>query len=136
MRQAAEFAGVSFSTISRVEAGSQPDLATFLNLCAWLGYPPEHFYSPFAQKSGIPTVDQVIRHLSADPRLSQDAASKIASVVRDLYAALAREAQSPPTLAMHLRASSIMRPGVPHRLADILRDMKEALEKQSTIDAT
>ncbi len=136
VRQTAESAGVSFSTISRVEAGNQPDLATFLNLCAWLGYPPEHFYEPFAKRARIPTVDQVIKHLSADPRLSREAAGKISSVVRDLYAALAREEETPPTLALHLRASTIMRPGVPQRLAGILHDMREALEEQAAADAT
>lgn len=130
VRQAAASAGVSFSTISRVETGQQPDLVTFLNLCAWLGLPPEHFYSAFPTKSGVSTVDQVVKHLSSDPRLSRDAAKRIAGVVKDLYAALAQELETPPTLAMHLRASSVMRPGVPERLVGILSDMYSALEQR------
>ena len=44
MRRAADAARVSFMTLSRVERGAQPDLATFLRLCAWLRLPPETFF--------------------------------------------------------------------------------------------
>lgn len=128
VRQAAALAGVSFSTLGRVESGNQPDLATFLQLCAWLGYPPDHFYSEIARRTDISAVDQVIKHLSTDPRLSKEAATRIAGVVGDMYAALARDVESPESLAMHLRAASIMRPGVPARLGGILSDMRAALE--------
>src|SRR4051794_9238610 len=69
IRQAAEEAGVSFSTVSRVEAGAQPDLATFLRLCAWLEVPPERFFRSGAQRPAD-TLDAVASHLFADPRLS------------------------------------------------------------------
>jgi transcriptional regulator with XRE-family HTH domain len=130
IRQAAAEAGVSFSTLSRVEAGAQPDLATFLRLCAWLEVPPELFLRSGAQRP-VSTVDEVASHLFADPRLSPAAAERIADVVRDLYAALAKDrdlAQLP--LAVHLRATSVMRPGVPERLASLLRDMRTALEQR------
>lgn len=127
IRQAAEEAGISFSTLSRVEAGAQPDLATFLRLCAWLGVPPETFFAPGARRPET-TIDDVTRHLSADPSLSRDAAEKIARVVREMYGALAHRASEPPPLACHLRASSVMRPGVPERLAAILTDLRSGLE--------
>jgi transcriptional regulator with XRE-family HTH domain len=129
IRQAAEDAGISFSTLSRVEAGAQPDLATFLRLCAWLGVPPERFFRAGAHRP-TNTVDQVTSHLFADPRLAPEAAERIAGVVRELYAALAREPQEPPPLAMHLRAAPVMRPGVPERLAELLHDLRDALEQQ------
>jgi transcriptional regulator with XRE-family HTH domain len=129
IRQAAEEAGVSFSTLSRVEAGAQPDLATFLRLCAWLGEPPERFFRPSAHRTPD-TIAGVTSHLMADPRLSPKAAERIVAVVRDLYQALARDAQEPPTLAVHLRASSTMRPGVPERLGSLLRDMHDSLEQR------
>jgi anti-sigma factor RsiW len=75
-------------------------------------------------------VDQVASHLFADPRLAPEAAEWIAAVVRDLYAALAREQQEPPPLAMHLRAAPVMRPGVPERLAELLHNLRDALEQQ------
>lgn len=130
IRQAAADAEVSFSTLSRVEAGAQPDLTTFLRLCAWLGVPPERFFRPSARRrtSGV---DEVVDHLFADPRLSPDAAERIASVVRDLYRALARDVPEPPSLAMHLRAASVLRPGVPERLGGLLHDIRAALEKRA-----
>ena len=129
IRQAAKEADVSFSTFSRVEAGSQPDLATFTRLCAWLGISPSHFFTPIVQREVSP-LDQAITHLRTDPRLSSDASGKISSVLRDLYNALAHEVAPTPVIACHLRASAVMRPGVPHRLARLLRDMHDELERQ------
>src|SRR6266542_2274869 len=129
IRQAAAEAGVSFSTLSRVEAGAQPDLATFLRLCAWLEVAPERFFRAGPQRPAS-TVDEVTSHLFADPRLSPEAAERIAGVVRDLYAALAREVDEPAPLAMHLRAAPVMRPGVPERLAGLLHDVRAALEQR------
>ena len=71
LRQAAVEAGVSFSTLTRVEAGAQPDLATFTRLCAWLGVSPSRFFTPTATRQVSP-LDQAITHLHADPRLTDD----------------------------------------------------------------
>src|SRR5438128_1580320 len=89
IRQAAAEAGVSFSTLSRVEAGARPDLATFLQLCAWLQVRPERFFRTSVERSES-TVDVVASHLFADPRLTSEAAERIAAVVRDLYSVLAQ----------------------------------------------
>ncbi|MBY8882715.1 helix-turn-helix domain-containing protein [Actinacidiphila acidipaludis] len=129
LRQAAAEAGVSFSTFTRVEAGAQPDLATFTRLCAWLQVPASRFFTPGVTRE-ISPLDQAITHLHADPRLTGDAASKITSVLRDLYQALAQEtAPAKPALACHLRAAPMLRPGVPQRLADLLTDMHTGLER-------
>src|SRR5262249_8303067 len=129
IRQAAADARISFSTLSRVEAGAQPDLATFTSLCAWLGVSPAQFFGPATRRSQT-RLDEAIEHLITDPALSPEAAEQIASVVRTIYQALADEASKPSAtpLAVHLRAASVMRPGVPDRLASLLRDMREALE--------
>jgi transcriptional regulator with XRE-family HTH domain len=132
-RKAAADAQVSFSTWSRVEAGSQPDLATFTRLCTWLGVSPARFFNPVSERESTP-LEQAIRHLHADPRLNDIAAAKISSMMRDMYEALAEEAaptQSP--VACHLRASSVMRPGVPQRLAAVLTDMHDELVRQIEI---
>lgn len=131
IRQAATNAQISFSTLSRVEAGAQPDLATFTSLCAWLGADPSRFFAPIAKRTHSP-LDEAIEHLVMDPALTPGAALRIASVVRDLYGALAVPpvTSSRQPLALHLRASSLMRPGVPERLASLLEDMREALETQ------
>lgn len=133
VRQAAALARVSFSTVSRVEDGAQPDLATFMNLCAWLGVEPSRFFNPIARRTQSP-VEEAIEHLVTDPALTPDAAERIASVVRDLYRALADQTHAPPRapMALHLRAASVMRPGVPERLASLLQDMREALEQSAS----
>lgn len=128
MRQAAAEAGVSLSTISRVESGSLPDLASFTALCAWAGIPPSRFFTPIAERQDTP-VEVAIAHLQADPRLAPEHASSIASVIRQMYDALASAPQPAKTLAAcHLRAATAFRPGVPGRLGAILVDIHDALE--------
>ena len=126
IRKAADAADVSFMTLSRVEAGGQPDLATFLRLCAWLRMPPETFFITGAPRDTA-TPEVVATHLLADPRLEREAASRIASVVRDMYAALASEPQIPVTVTCHLRAAATLRPGVPERLGRLLGAMQDRL---------
>jgi transcriptional regulator with XRE-family HTH domain len=128
IRHAAAEAGVSFSTLSRVEAGSQPDMASYTALCAWLGVSPGLFFTQVPERDLSP-LEHAITHLQADPRLTADAAGKISSVLRDLYDALAAAAApSAEAVACHLRAVTVMRPGVAPRLASALRDMRSALE--------
>ena len=43
VRDAAKEIGVSAATLSRIENGKQPDLATFEKLCRWLGMSPSAF---------------------------------------------------------------------------------------------
>jgi transcriptional regulator with XRE-family HTH domain len=133
IRQAAAEARVSFSTLSRVETGAQPDLTTFMSLCAWLGADPARFLSPMTRRLQRP-LDEAIEHLVTDPALSPEAAERIASVMRDLYGALAREDHTTEAkpMALHLRAASVMRPGVPERLASLLMDLRDALERSET----
>ncbi len=129
LRQAAAEAGVSFSTLGRVEAGAQPDLTSFTLLCAWLGVPPSQFFSPMAEKEVAP-IDEAIAHLSADPRLVGGAAEKIAEVLRGMYENLANAPAERPVLACHLRAAGVLRPGVPQRLSSILTKMHAELESR------
>ena len=127
LRQAAAEAGVSYSTLSRVEAGAQPDLASFTLLCAWLGVAPSRFFTPVIEREASP-LDEAITHLRTDPRLSADAAERISSVLREMYRALARESAPPrPVVACHLRAAGALRPGVPQRLSALLTDMHDQL---------
>lgn len=130
IRQAAADAGVSFSTLSRVEAGAHPDLATFVRLCAWLRISPAKFFNPVTERERTP-LEEAVTHLRADPKLSTEAWSKITSVLTDLYAALAKETPVPKAVvACHLRAASVLRPGVPQRLAAVLSDMRQELIRQ------
>lgn len=129
LRQAALDAGVSFSTLSRVEAGAQPDLASFTRLCAWLGVPPSRFFTPVTARAVEP-IEDVIAHLHADPRLRPEAAATITSVLREMYASLAMgPSPGAPLVACHLRAAPVMRPGVPGRLAMLLSDFHKVLDE-------
>jgi transcriptional regulator with XRE-family HTH domain len=131
VRAAAQAAGVSFSTISRVESGAQPDLTNFLNLCGWLGVDPGRFTQTSVRREA--SVESVTRHLSADPRLTPDAARKISRVIADMYDALAQP-DTQPVVAVHMRAASVLRPGVPERLAKLVQDMHQQLERRQLQD--
>jgi transcriptional regulator with XRE-family HTH domain len=130
LRQTAADIGVSFSTLTRVEGGSQPDLTSFTKICAWLGVAPSHFFTPVAQRQQNP-VEEFVHHLHQDPRLTDKSAAIIADMLSEMYARLAIDtAPTRPLLACHLRAASTLRPGVPERLASLLGDMNTALEKK------
>lgn len=133
IRQAAEAAGVSFSTLSRIESGSQPDLATFLRLCRWLEVEPGELFLKGPTRPGG-TIQEVTRHLLADPALSTEAAEGILKIVRDLYEVLAskKPAAAMEPLAVHLRAASVMRPGVPERLSSLLADIRKELRTRAS----
>jgi len=126
LRQAAAEAGVSFSTFTRVEAGAQPDLTSFTLLCAWLGVSPGEFFTPVAERQVAP-IDEAIAHLAADPRLAPDAATRIADVLRNMYDVLAKAPAQQQVVACHLRAASMLRPGVPQRLNSLLGEMHDQL---------
>lgn len=130
LRQAAAEAGVSLSTMSRVEAGAQPDLASFTALCAWIGVSPSSFFTPITERIDT-QVEVAIAHISADPRLTPEHASSIASVIRQMYGALAANTGAAKSLvACHLRAAPTLRPGVPERLGHVLVDIHQALEER------
>ncbi|SBS77705.1 Helix-turn-helix protein [uncultured Mycobacterium sp.] len=132
LRQAASDAGVSFSTFSRVEAGAHPDLTSFMLLCAWLGVAPSQFFAPVVSRERGP-LEEAITHLRSDPRLEPEAAKQITGVLRDMYAVLAKTEVAQPVVACHLRAASVLRPGVPERLNTLLTEMHDRLAER--IDA-
>jgi transcriptional regulator with XRE-family HTH domain len=129
LRKTAEEVGVSFSTLARVEAGAQPDLTSFTQICAWLGIAPSRFFTPVAERELDP-LEQAITHLHQDPRLTSEAANSMADMLKQMYGVLAQSsAQTRPLVACHLRAASAMRPGVPHRLSALLAQMHDGLER-------
>lgn len=50
-RQVAKDAGVSASTLTRMQQGKSPDLNTFSALTRWLDIPAERFYAETSQQS-------------------------------------------------------------------------------------
>jgi transcriptional regulator with XRE-family HTH domain len=130
IRQAAQMAEVSFSTLARVEGGAQPDLTTFSQLCAWLGVSPGHFFTSVATRYESP-LEEAVSHLQSDPRLSPEARTTLSALMKNLYDNLAkREIPRGAAVACHLRATNIMRPGVPDRLASLLKGMHDEIASQ------
>lgn len=124
LRQAAGEAGVSFNTLSRVERGHQPDMATFLRIVGWLGIDPARFFGP-SEIRFDPTPDIVAQHLRHDPALSDEAARQIAELVRTMYTSLAKP---PLELAFHLRAAHTFKPEAADLLADLLQEMQAKID--------
>ena len=121
LRDLADQTGVSFNTLSRVERGHVPDLKNFQRIVDWLEIPPETFFAPDEPASSTP--QSIARHLLADKRLSEDAASKIAEVVNEMYGKLAKE----PLLAAHLRSAKTFTPEASAKLAEVLADIQASI---------
>jgi transcriptional regulator with XRE-family HTH domain len=123
LRAAAEQADVPFNTLARVEKGHLPDLANFRRIVAWLGLPPERFFQPPRVRTEN-TPEVIAYHLSRDPNLTDAAAEKIAGLVSELYASLAR---SDRDVHIHLRAATTFTAEASRMLGDLLQQMQQAL---------
>jgi len=122
LRDLADQTGVSLNTLSRVERGHVPDLKNFRLIVDWLELPAERFLEAAGEAS---TPEVIARHLRADRRLPQDAATQIAELVEEMYHKLIGEQ---PTLSLHLRSAKTFTPGAGALLAEILSDMRSNLE--------
>ena len=126
IRKAGESAGVNFMTLRRVEQGGFPDMSTYLRLCAWMGVSPETFFLTGAVRRQS-TPDLVSKALMGDPLLTASDAARIASVVRNLYDALAQTPKHDEVLVAHLCAPPAMRRGLHERLGALLIEMRSSL---------
>lgn len=79
IRSAADEAGVSSSTMSRVENGHVPDLATFAKICRWLEVDPASFLGlePAAQS---PKPAAVV-HFQKKKTFSPETATSLAELI-------------------------------------------------------
>ncbi len=127
LRQAASAIGIPFNTLARVEKGHVPDLPKFKRLVEWCGADIKHFFE--IQEKAAATTDLIAEHLRADRNLPPPAADQIASIVSELYQALARPQK---VAAVHLRAAKTFRPDAARALGVLLDDLHEALLKEST----
>ena len=124
LRAAAGEAGVSFNTFSRVEKGHIPDIETFSRLARWLGRSPADFLGQESVASDS-TPDVIEAHLRGDPALSSEAAGRIAGIVRELYAQLAKPADV--AIACHLRSASTFTPEASVLFTELIQEMHDAL---------
>ncbi len=98
VREAAEEAGVSPATLSRVERGDYlPGRDNLLKLAAWLGEAVDELDFGPSGHEGEPesTPDAVALHLRADKDLSDEEAAILEEVFRSAYEALRRRRPDP-----------------------------------------
>jgi transcriptional regulator with XRE-family HTH domain len=124
LRDASEASGVPVATLSRIEQGRMPDLATFVRIVKWLGEPPARFFAPALERAES-TPAAIAEQLKADPALPPAAAEQIAGIVRDLYQHLASTQRR---TALHLKAAKTFSPPALRLLTDLLDDMQAALD--------
>jgi transcriptional regulator with XRE-family HTH domain len=125
LREACEASGVPVATLSRIEQGRMPDLATFQRVVQWLGVPAARFFNTTERAESTP--EAIAEHLMADPALSEGAADKIAGIVRDLYQSLASTDRQ---VALHLRAAKTFTPPALRLLTGLLDEMQTALARE------
>ncbi len=123
LREVSQLAKIPTATLSRIERGRTPDLATFRRLVEWLGEPPERFFS--STERSISTPDAITGYLRLDAALAPEDADKIADLVKTMYDTLRRQDGQ---LAVHLRAAKTFTPPAMRLLGALLADMQSALE--------
>lgn len=127
LRSAAADIDISFNVLARVEKGHLPDLDNYQRILRWLGMSTADFEEtkPMVRPESTPEV--IAHHLWLDPHLTEDARERIASMVREMYSALARP---PGQVAVHLRAARTFNPAAANLLADLLDEMRAGLLRQ------
>ena len=84
IRDIAKEIGVSPATLTRVEAGRQPDIETFQKICTWLRINPAEFLDVSAEVAGAthePASPGAAVHFRADKELVPSAASDLANLI-------------------------------------------------------
>lgn len=79
IRAAAADAGVSSATLSRVENGNVPDLATFAKICRWLEIDPAEFLG--LPTSAAPTARPAVVHFRKQKTFSPETAQSLAELI-------------------------------------------------------
>jgi transcriptional regulator with XRE-family HTH domain len=94
IREVAQEIGISAATLTRVEGGRLPDIATFQKICSWLKVNPAEILdisTPNSPGSADTLVAAV--HLRADQSLPEAAATDLAQLIVVAHRELARRAQ-------------------------------------------
>lgn len=94
---AQEIGNVSASTLSRIEQGKLPDLATFARICRWLGVSPERFMgsgdatgSALDVTEFLDTPAVITAHLRAERVLDSQTIEALSTMIRLAYEASQR----------------------------------------------
>ena len=94
IREVAKEIGISPATLTRVESGRLPDIATFQKICSWLKVNPAEILD-ITTTSNTASTDTLVAavHLRADQTLPEDAAADLAQLIVVASRELARRAQ-------------------------------------------
>jgi transcriptional regulator with XRE-family HTH domain len=94
IREVAQEIGISAATLTRVEGGRLPDIATFQKMCSWLQVNPAEILDIPTESKPTSTETLVAAvHLRADQTLPEAAASDLAQLILVAHRELARRAQ-------------------------------------------
>lgn len=85
LREMATIIGVSPSTISRVERGTVPDVATFLAICDWIEMPPAELIKNMDGTHKLDTCHSVCAKLRTDKRLDPEVADALTVLIEFAY---------------------------------------------------
>lgn len=91
IRAAAAEAEVSPATLSRVENGNLPDLATFAKICRWLGVDPARFLG-VEKDTGVVASERAVAHFRKKATVSKETATSLGALI--LSAQRARHARA------------------------------------------
>jgi transcriptional regulator with XRE-family HTH domain len=93
IREVAQEIGISPATVTRVEGGRLPDIATFQKICAWLQVNPAEILDiPMNSPTSTDTLT-VAFHPRADQTLPETAAADLAQLIMVAHHELARRTQ-------------------------------------------
>lgn len=88
LRQVAAEMDISAATLSRVEAGKQPDLESFRKICAWLNVDPGEILG-FKGSNSTPSNEpvQVLAHFKAGKTMSSKTAKHLGDLILAIHQA-------------------------------------------------
>jgi transcriptional regulator with XRE-family HTH domain len=89
-RQMAATAGVSQSTLTRMQKGKRPDVDTFASLIRWLGMPAEAFFKSENRKFKKASEPHPVALLSAQLRAKREMSPEALQAVEELIQAAYR----------------------------------------------
>ncbi len=79
---ATEIGGVSSATLSRVELGNLPDVATFIKICNWLGVSTETFIAGGkSEKQELSEKDKIVYQLRSSKELDPETINAMVAMV-------------------------------------------------------
>ena len=95
LRKVAAEMNVSAATLSRVEAGKQPDLESFTKICAWLGVNPGEFlgYKEPGETETVSKPNQTVMlaHFKAGKTMSPKTAQHLGALILAIHQAAVAE---------------------------------------------